>query len=218
MFLGLPANYANGTIRLGVIMQTLAASATFARKKVLPLKKGIILSIPTTIGSILGAFIAISINKDVFEIIVGIVMVFMLVTMILNPNRWIEGKEKEAREKTNWLQLLIFFAIGIYGGFIHIGVGIFMLAALVMVSGFNLVQANALKVFIVLIYSPFALGMFMLSGQLSYGMGLIAAIGNIAGGIVASHFAVEWGAKVLRWILMAVVILFSLKLFGIIQI
>ena len=87
-----------------------------------------------------------------------------------------------------------------------------------MVSGFDLVRANAMKVVIVFMYSPFVLLMFILNDQLHYGMGLIAAIGNVFGGIIASHFAVEWGAKALRWIVMAVVVLFTLKLFGVINI
>ncbi|MFH2096090.1 MAG: TSUP family transporter, partial [Bacteroidota bacterium] len=82
-------------------------------------------------------------------------------------------------------------------------------------AGHDLVKANALKVFIVLLYSPFALAVFMIEGQIHYGMGLIASIGNIIGAIVASHYAVSWGPKVIRWILIVVLVLFASKLLGI---
>ena len=103
---------------------------------------------------------------------------------------------------------------GTYGGFIHIGVGIFLLAALVLVSGYDLVHANSLKVFIVFIYTPFALSVFIFSNEIHYAMGLISAIGNTAGGIIASNFALHHGTKPLRWILITVIVVFTSYLFG----
>ncbi|MFH2144223.1 MAG: sulfite exporter TauE/SafE family protein [Bacteroidota bacterium] len=214
MMLGLPANIANGTIRLGVIMQTLAASLTYKKQKVLDVKKGLWLSISVVIGSILGAQIAVTINKDIFEIVVGGVMIIMLFFIFIKPERWIKGKIGLIKEKPTFVQFIIFFLIGIYGGFIHIGIGIFLLGALVMSAGYDLVKANALKVFIVLLSTPFALAVFMYNGQIHYAMGLIAAIGNALGGIVASHYAVNWGANIIRWILIVVIILYTLKLFS----
>mgnify|MGYP006305544651 CR=1 FL=1 len=216
MLLGLPANFANGTIRLGVIMQTLAASLNFRRQNVLELKKGLILAIPTVLGSVAGARIAVEINEDLFEKIIGTVMLFMLFFIFYDPKKWIIGETEKTKKKPGIIQLCIFFLIGVYGGFIHIGVGIFLLAALVLVAGFDLVKANALKVFIVFLYSPFALAVFMFNDQIHYGMGLISAIGNIFGGLLASQFAVNWGAKFIRWFLIIIMIAFTMRLFGII--
>lgn len=215
MLLGLPANFANGTIRLGVIMQTLAASLTFKRGGVLDIKKGLKLGIPIVIGSVVGAQIAATINKDIFEKVVAGVMLMMLFFIFLDPKKWIKGQTEKIARKPGIIQIAIFFAIGFYGGFIHIGVGIFLLAGLVLNAGYDLVRANALKVFIVLLYSPFALAVFMFNDQVHYAMGLISAVGNVIGGIVASHFAISWGAKFLRWVLIIIIILFSGKLLGI---
>lgn len=215
MMMGLPASSANGTIRLGVIMQTLAASFNFRRKKILALRKGLVIAIPTTLGTVAGAMIAVNLNESIFQKIIGVVMLLMLFFLFYKPERWIRGKENLRTKRNPWLQMLIFFLIGIYGGFIHIGVGIFLLAALVLFSGYDLLHANALKVYIVFLYSPFALAVYIMNGQVHYGMGLIAAIGNLLGGIVASRYAVEWGAKFIRWVLIIVIILFAAKLFGV---
>lgn len=209
MGLGQPANIANGTIRLGVIMQTLAATLYFRKHNFLALRKGLFLAAPTTLGSIIGAQLAVSIDKDIFKILLVGVMIALLVLMFTYPERWLKGKEESAIKKTGWVQIAIFFIIGIYGGFIHIGVGIFMLAALVLVSGYDLVKANAMKVFLVLIYSPFTLAVFMFNDQVSYSMGLISAIGNIAGGIIGSRFAISWGANFIRWFV-AIIMLVSI--------
>ena len=214
MLMGLPANMANGTIRLGVIMQTMAASFNFRKQNVLSIKVVIPVIISTVIGTLVGASIAVRINEDIFEKIVGIVMLFMLILLIFKPERWIHGKEATKTAKTKVIEIILFFFIGIYGGFIHIGVGIFLLAGLVLISGYDLVRANALKVLIVFIYSPFVLLIFILNNQVEYGMGLIASLGNLAGGIVASRFAVIWGAKFIRWFLIFIIILFALNLFN----
>jgi hypothetical protein len=49
----------------------------------------------------------------------------------------------------------------------------------------------------------------MLNSQVHYGVGLIAAIGNIAGGIVGSNMAISKGSGFVRWILMAVILFFA---------
>ena len=141
----------------------------------------------------------------------------MLFIIIYKPDSWIKGKAGEISPKPGIFQMVIFFFIGVYGGFIQAGVGFFLLAGLVLGAGLDLVRANALKVFIVLLYSPFALAVFMMHGQIEYSIGLISDIGNIFGGLLASSLAVSWGAKVVRWILIAVIVVFSLKLFGVFE-
>jgi len=214
MLFGLNAQFANGTIRLGVIMQTLASTLTFKRQGVLEIKKGIIFGIPITLGSIVGAQIAVSISYVYFEKILAAVMLSMLFFIFYNPMRWIQGKKSLTEKKPNFWQMLLYFVIGAYGGFVHIGVGIFLLAALVLNGGYDLVRANALKNFVVFMYSPFALAVYIYSGQIHYAMGLISAIGNVFGGIVASQFAVNKGATFIRWFLVVIIIVYSAKLLG----
>jgi len=215
MLLGLPSGAANGTLRLGVVMQTLAASFTFKKGNILDVKKGLFLGVPTVIGSLTGAQIAVSIDKNIFEILVGFAVIVMLITVFLKPDKWIKGQADKVKPKPTYLQVLIFFLIGIYGGFIHIGVGIFLLAGLVLNAGYDLVKANALKVFIVLLYSPFALAIYIYNDQVAYLMGGIAALGNLFGGIVASRFALKKGAGAIRIILIIVLTLFAAKMFGV---
>jgi len=215
MFLGLPVSYANGTVRMGVILQTLAGSLTFHRKKVLDVKKGILLGIPITIGSILGAEIAVNIDKDIFEKIVAITLLIMFLFIFKNPDKWIKEKKHISEINPKLWHYILYFFIGLYGGFIHIGVGIFLLAALVLVSGYDLVKANALKIFTVFLYSPFVLAIFMLNGHIDYAIGIFSSIGNLIAGVVASHYAVKHGANFIRIFLIVIILLFSAQLLGV---
>jgi len=215
MMLGLPVNLANGTIRLGVIMQTLTSTLNFKRHNALDWKKGFKLAIPVVIGSVVGAEIAVELNEAVFEKILAVILLIMLFFIFYKPERWLKDQVHKIQSKPTILQLLLFFLIGIYGGFIHIGVGIFMISVLVLNAGYDLVKANAIKVMTVFLYSPFALAVFMMNDQIHYGMGLIAAIGNVFGGYVGSRMAISWGNNFIRWVLMVVIILISAYLLDI---
>ncbi|MFO7864189.1 MAG: sulfite exporter TauE/SafE family protein [Salinivirgaceae bacterium] len=217
MLMGLPAPMANGTVRIGVIMQTMAATLTFRKAKVLEIRKGFIISIPIVIGSILGAQIAVSIPHDIFEKVLAVVLVFMVVFIFINPSKWIEGQQTLNQKKLGWWQYLLFFLTGVYGGFIHIGVGIILLAVLVLGAGYDLVKANAIKIMAVFLYAPFALTVFMINGEVNYVLGGIAAIGNLIGGIVASQLAIKKGARFVKWFLIIIIVLFAMKLLNIFE-
>jgi uncharacterized membrane protein YfcA len=111
-------------------------------------------------------------------------------------------------------QLALFFAIGGYGGFIQAGVGIFLLAGLVLGVGYDLVRANAVKVGIVLLFTLSALAVFVRNGQVDWAVGLILSVGNMLGAWVAARVAVDRGAVWVRRLLIAVVIVSAANLLG----
>ncbi|MCF6367103.1 MAG: sulfite exporter TauE/SafE family protein [Bacteroidales bacterium] len=214
MALGLPPSWANGTVRIGVIPQTFAAAFNFYKHKLLNIKSALYIAVPITIGSVAGAQIAVSIDQEVFKKVIGVAMLILLFFIFFKPENLIKSKSKETKVKHKLWHTVLYFAIGAYGGFIHVGVGIFLLIALVAVSGYDLVKANSLKVFVVFIYTPFALAVFMIHGEVYYAIGLISAVGNTLGGIIASNFAIKHGTEPLRWFLIIVIVVFSGYLFG----
>ncbi|MCF6366202.1 MAG: sulfite exporter TauE/SafE family protein [Bacteroidales bacterium] len=215
MFLGLPANIANGTLRIAILLQNIVGVSSFKQQKVFNLKEGIWYSIPAAGGAIIGAIFAVKIENQIMEYIIGGLLVFMFFFIILKPDAWLKSKSTDISKKPTILQIIILFFVGLYGGFIQAGVGFFLLAALVLGVGLNLVKANAVKVFIVLIYTVFALGIFMFDGTVNYKYGFILAIGNMTGAFIASRFAVSWGSKFVRYILLIVLLGTSLEIFGV---
>ncbi|MBS4057908.1 MAG: sulfite exporter TauE/SafE family protein [Bacteroidetes bacterium] len=214
LIMGLPIDIANGTNRVAVILQNITSVQSFHKKKVLDLKKGSWLAIPAVIGSILGAQLAVDINKDAFEKAIAVVMLAMIFFMFYKPSAYLTGNEQLMKKKVSWLQALVFFGIGVYGGMFQVGVGYFLLAALVLGAGFDLVRANAVKVWIVLLYTIFALVVFVINGAVNWKFGLIHAIGNMIGAYVASHLAVNKGVVFVKWVIVVVIILTSAQLIG----
>ena len=90
----------------------------------------------------------------------------------------------------------LFFAIGVYGGFIQVSVGLFLLAGLVLGAGYNLIGANAMKNLIVLVFTAAALVVFVVNDQVEWTLGLLLGAGQAAGAWTAAHFAVKRGARV----------------------
>lgn len=215
MFLGLPANVANGTNRIAILLQNVIGVNTFRRKKVLDIKTDYKLAIPAIVGSIIGALFAVEINEVLLEKIIAGLMVGMFLLVILKPDVWVKEQAGAIDAKPTIFQYIIFFFIGFYGGFIQMGVGFILLAGLVLGCGHDLVKANALKVFIVLIYTIFSFGIFIYHGQVDMVAGLILAAGNMIGAWLGAHFVVKGGAKYVRYILILALLIVILNLFGV---
>jgi uncharacterized membrane protein YfcA len=217
IFVGLPANVANGTNRVGVLLQNVVGVGSFRQQNVLDIRGGLMLAAPAVVGSILGAQIAVNLDEQMMRRTIGALMIVMLVVILIRPRRWLEGRGEVLDGRPAWTQLLIFFAIGIYGGFIQAGVGIFLLAGLVLGAGYDLVRANAVKLLIVLCFTVSAIIVFLLNRQVVWGVGLILAVGNMLGAWVASRMAVERGAAFVRWVLIAVVVVSGAELLGVFE-
>jgi len=218
MFLGLPANVANGTNRVAIFIQNIAAVGSFKQQKVLDHKKAIWLAIPATIGSVIGAWIAVDLNEEIIEKAIAIVMLVMMIVILYKPQRWLKGKVELQNKKISFGQIILFFFIGIYGGFLHMGVGYALLAGIVLGAGYDLVKANAIKVLIIFIWSPVILLVFLINGQVNLYYGLILSIGNVIGALIASRLAVKQGAGFVRWVIIVIILLTAAHVFGLIDI
>jgi len=215
IFIGLPANVANGTNRIAILLQSIVAVNAFKKHKQLDVKQAWWLSIPAILGSIVGASLALKLDEKMMRQAIGVLLIIMFFLILYKPEQWIKGKSEETKEKPTVLQFIIFFAIGVYGGFIQVGVGFFLLAGLVLGVGLDLVKANAAKVFITLFFTIFALAVFMYNNQVNYKIGFVLAVGNIIGTLIATKFAFSWGPKFVRYFLLVIIVFASLELFGI---
>lgn len=213
IFIGLPANVANATNRIAILLQNVVSVSSFKQKKILDFKTDYKLLIPVTLGSIVGALIAVDINEAIFKKVIAGLLVIMFFMLLLNPDAWVKANADKAKMKQPWLRNLIFFFIGIYGGFIQIGIGFFLLAGLVLGCGYDLLKANAVKLFIVLFYTIIALAIFIYNDLVDFKVGLILACGNMLGAWLGVRFSVKWGAKYIRYFLLVILVIVAIRLY-----
>ncbi len=215
IFLGLPANVANGTNRLMILLSSLVGLASFRQQKVIKLRENIYITLPSIVGAIIGALFAVNIDDELMTRIIGILMVLLFFMIIYKPENWVKVSHPEHKHKFSWWQNLVMFGIGFYGGFIQLGVGVFLLAGLVMSAGYDLIKANVLKIFIILVYTIVILPIFFWNQQINFTIGLVLASGSMIGAFIASRFAVNWGPKYVRYILLTVILFSAIKFLGI---
>lgn len=212
--LGLPANVANGTNRVGVFTQSLAGSWAFYRNDRLNLKQSGLYIVLTTIGALVGIWIALTISNEVFKEVFRYLLIVMLVVILVKPKRWLR-ENTDARKLPLWISIPVFLALGFYGGFIQMGMGVFFLAAMVLVARYNLIDSNAVKVAVVALYTFAAVGLFAWKGLIDWEIGGLMAIGQTAGGYLTARFAAT-DPRAGKWayrILVVVVIGAILKMF-----
>jgi hypothetical protein len=215
IFLGLPAHIANGTNRVAIVLQNVSGVWTFRQRGALDLRGAMWLSVPAVLGSALGAQVSLRLDEATMRQVIGVVMLMMCVIILLRPSRWLHGAVESMATHPNWKHMLLFFLIGMYGGFIQVGVGIFLLAGLVLGIGYDVVRANAVKVAVVLAFTLVALAVFVLNGRVQWREGLILAVGSMAGAWVGARFAVEKGALWVRRLLIAIVLFSAAHLLGV---
>ncbi len=216
MALGLPVHIANGTNRIAILMQNLSSTATFTRKRLLDWRNGLRLGIPAIIGTVAGAQIAASVDGRIFQICLAVVMVSVLVFTLLG-DRLLKRSGAEIH-KVRPVHYLVFFLIGIYSGYIFVGTGFLILLTTMGLLHLNIVKSNVIKNFIILLAIPFSLLVFILNGDVNWAYGLIHGAGNMVGAFLASHYAIGWGTKFLKWFMVAIVLVCLADVVGLISI
>lgn len=213
IFLGLPAAVANGSNRVGLVLQSLVAVWNFRRKGFFNWKLSILLGIPAVLGSIIGANLAIATSEVMFnKILAGVMLLVLWLTIKPSKKRTTTGNDVKLSTPRLIIAMILFFFVGIYGGFIQAGVGFFIMGAMSMISGMSLVQINSIKVFVVGLYMTSSLSIYIYKGQVNWEMGLTLALGNGIGGWLGSTFAVDKGEKWIKWILAFIILIMATKL------
>ena len=104
IFLGLPPHVANATNRVAILLQNIVSTATFRQKKILNFKTDYPLLLPTTLGSILGAFTAVDIQAAVLQKMIGGLLVVMFFMILLDPNTWVKSNIEKAKARHPWVR------------------------------------------------------------------------------------------------------------------
>ncbi len=110
-----------------------------------------------------------------------------------------------------------FLLLGFYGGYIYIGLGYAVLAVAIWSMKLDIITANVVKCFMIFVATPFSLAIFMLNGQVDYTYGLWHGLGNVIGAVFASHFAMAWGVKFVRYFTLIILLICFADLVGLLS-
>ena len=212
IFLGLPAVEANGTNRVAILVQNFFALKAFQKHKMFPAQLAIWCAVPALAGAFVGANLAVNIDDQTFKRLLAGIMIGVLVLMLVDPMKRLRQKDMEMTKARRTVLVVTFFGVGIYGGFVQAAVGFLILTALMM-FGLDLVRSNAIKIFVIFLFTVPALAIFAWHGEVNWLLGSALAVGNACGGRIASNVAIKKGHDWIRKFVSVVVVIFALKLF-----
>lgn len=208
VFVGLPGLVANGTNRVGVLVQNASSVASYRKEGIRGFRRAVPVMVPVIAGSLLGSLLVSSVTDETFERIFGILMVPLLFLSLRSP--------KNVGSQINWHPVttaVIFFGIGLYGGAFQAGVGLLIVVALSR-SGLDLVNANAVKVVVILVLTTIAVPVFIVRGQVDWGFAVVLAFGFAAGGWIGARVAVRGGEKIIKPVLIGAVVALAGRMIG----
>ena len=95
MFLGLPAGVANGTNRVGILLQNVAAVWSFERHRVLDWSSLWWAAAPAALGAVLGTWGALVISDQAFKRVLALLMLTLSIWTLWSPHHRKEGGRTE---------------------------------------------------------------------------------------------------------------------------
>ncbi|MFT2110058.1 sulfite exporter TauE/SafE family protein [Marinomonas sp. 2405UD68-3] len=202
MVMGMPADIANATNRVGVLLQSIAGIIGFKKAKKLDTSDIMPVMIPTLIGGVVGSIIASFAPPELLKPLLLSAMIAMTIIMLVRPSiispppGTIPHKVKD--RPSAWIAL---FIAGVYGGFVQAGVGFILIGALAGTLRYDLVRTNALKMVCTLAFTSLAISVFIWNDQILWAPGLTLSIGTVLGSHLAVKFAIKANPKTLKWFL-----------------
>jgi len=212
VLLGLPGALANGTNRIGILVQNAVAAWRFRAEGVRVFRETLPVLAPVSVGSVVGAVAISRLADQTFERAFGLLMLALLIPTLREAG----GRRAMRRPARPWppaAALVANFAVGLYGGAFQAGVGLALLAVLAR-EGHDLVRANAIKVIVVGALTAVAVPVFVLSGAVAWGPALALAAGYAAGGALGARLAVRGGERVIRAALALAVVALAGRMLG----
>jgi uncharacterized membrane protein YfcA len=212
IFLGLPPTVANGTNRVAIVIQNVGASWSFHRRGLISFPWLKLAIPPTLVGAVIGTVAAVRVGDAAFQRVLAIAMVAVTIWTLWRrkqPEGLGDAAPPTGRRRIAFVG--IFFVVGLYGGFIQAGIG-FLILATVAAGGLDLVRGNAMKVTLVLAFTPIALALFAWSGKVDWAMGFSLAAGNFLGALLGVRLQVLKGHRWVRGVVTVTIVLFAVRL------
>jgi uncharacterized protein len=207
---GIPAPMVLGTNKLQASFGSFTATLHYARKDVLRIRDAWWGVVCTLVGSATGTYAVQQIDPAILNIIIPFLLLGIALLMLFTPS--LGAEERRARVSSNLFYLMAGLGLGFYDGFFGPGVGTFWAIAFVLFRGFDLTKATGYTKLMNFTSNVVSLVVFLIGGHVLFGVGLLMGVGQVLGARLGAGMVVRRGARFIRPIFIAVVIVMTLKL------
>lgn len=207
---GYPAKTANVTNTVALWPGYLGGSLAYRPELGRQRKRVALLLLPTVTGALVGSAVLVTTSEDAFEAIVPFLIVFACLLLLFQESLSDFARQHRLHSMDGDsvpLPLhLATFAGAVYGAYFGAGLGIMLLAFLIIMVPDDIQHSNALKGMLSLLINAVAVLYFAAFGPVEWGPAVLMAGGALAGGYLGVGVARRLGQLWLR----RVVILYGL--------
>ena len=210
-FMGLPIQTAIGTGKVSVIGREIIPAVYFHTKKLVKFGLAIPFSIAALITSWYGSVVAISLDANILEKIVGIFMCIISAIILINPKIGLQEKETKMTRMHMAISIvlgaLVGFYIGIFGG----GGNVFIIFGFILIFGNTFLQATATSKLPNLLITAISIPAFVINGFVSWEIAVPLTLSTTAGSYFGAKLAIYKGNKFIRMLFVGLVCVLAVK-------
>ncbi|MFC2043804.1 sulfite exporter TauE/SafE family protein [Chloroflexota bacterium] len=204
-----PATITSITLSVA-FFNALSGSIAYGRLKRIDYRSGLMFSLASVLGAIIGASVTAFLSRGIFQLLFGAVLIVVAIYLLVSPERnrgtknialgrisrqIIDGQNNIFRYSFSLLKgIVVAFVIGLISGLLGIGGGIIHVPALTQLVGFPVHVATATSHFIVAITTFTAVNVHIFSGAFTEGVRRAAVLS--AGAIIGAQIGARLSPKV----------------------
>ncbi|MCF7812083.1 sulfite exporter TauE/SafE family protein [Candidatus Gracilibacteria bacterium] len=207
VFLGLPPSEALATNRFGALGVN-CSLLEFHRQKQVQWKLGLSLLIPTILGSVIGSFFVVSIDQQLFQKLLGIVILLCIPLLLFQKD--IGTQAKKISRPRFWTGIFLTLVAGFMGG-LFASTGIWY-SYLFFFFGLTMLQTAATRKIIGFAVALSSLFIFIPAGLIDWTLGITMLIASLLGGILGAKIGIKKGNVWAKNVFLFVVFLAALKM------
>mgnify|MGYP001615985447 FL=1 len=209
LFLGLTPSGAVSSNIISALTINVVALFTYNHIKKLKIKEVIMPALSALAGSVVGANLVLNVNKEILSQVMAILLVVAGLFVLAKPRH--VASIKSQRIIRTPFGFLIFFILGIYGGFLSASITTLFVILLVFL-GENELKAIEKSVFITAVLLVGAAVVFIKQGTIQYNLAWPLAAASAVGSYAGAKTALRWGSRWLKILLALAVIFAAVKL------
>lgn len=188
----------------------LSGSVAYFRLKRVDFKSGLLFALTAVPGAILGAYLVVYLNRDIFQYVFGTILLLVALYLVLRPGfkatggfllKWQTSRHIVDRQNNKYdyafnlpLGMVVAFFVGVIAGLLGIGGGIIHVPMLTQVLGFPVHVATATSHFTVAITTFAAIDTHLIGHTFTNDVAVAMVLS--AGAVVGAQFGAFLSHKV----------------------
>ena len=212
---GLPPVVANVSNNIGLVPGNVSGAVGYRRELVG--QRGLLARLGplAAVGGLAGAVLLLWLPAAAFRLIVPVLILISCELVLIDPrvDAWLAARREGGRARHSSLVLGAgIFLSGAYGGYFGAAQGVLVIGLLGMVLHENLQHVDAAKNAFVAIVNGIAALVFVLFAHVAWVAVLLIAAGSTIGGLLGARYGRRLPSAALRWLIVVVGVIVSVKL------